>query len=90
MANVYVNVNARVEIDIDEFLDSCDGYEIKQIIKYIKFEYPELLIGGLKNIDEMGNLEIEYQSKFNQLIDHVYKFTEGEEKFLRSIFRKYL
>jgi len=83
---VYVNVT----IDVDEFLDQCDDDDIKEVIEYIQDEYPELLRDKDVDKENLGNLEIEYQTKFNELVQHVYKFTEEEEKFLRTMFRKYL
>jgi hypothetical protein len=83
---VYVNV----ALDIDEFLDQCDDDDIKEVIEYIQDEYPELLRDKDVGKENLGNLEIEYQKKFNELIEHVYKFTEEEEQFLRNMFRKYL
>jgi len=84
---VYVNV----ALDIDEFLDQCDNEDIQEIIEYIQDGYPELLkYKEQPSKENLGNLEIEYQKKFNELIEHVYKFTEEEEQFLRNMFRKYL
>jgi len=86
MGYVYTNV----EIGIDSFLDQCNDDDIKEVIEYIQDEYPELLRDEDVGKENLGMLELEYQSKFNQLIEHVYKFTQEEEQFLRNMFRKYL
>jgi hypothetical protein len=83
---VYINV----AVDVDEFLDQCDDEDIQEVIAYIQDEYPELLKDKDVGKENSGNLEIEYRKKFNELIEHVYKFTEEEERFLRTMFRKYL
>ncbi len=83
---VYVNV----AIDVDEFLDQCDGEDIQEVIEYIKDGYSELLKDKTQPKENLGNLEIEYQQKFNELVEHVYKFTDEEQRFLRTMFRKYL
>lgn len=84
---VYVNIG----LDIDEFLDQCDRHDIEEVIEYIQDEYPELLKDKEQpSKKNLGNLELQYQPKFNQLIEHVYKFTQEEEQFLETMFRKYL
>jgi uncharacterized protein YuzB (UPF0349 family) len=83
---VYINV----AIDVDEFLDQCDNDDIQEVIEYIKDEYSELLENETQSKENLGNLEIEYQQKFNELVEHVYKFTDEEQRFLRTMFRKYL
>jgi phage host-nuclease inhibitor protein Gam len=86
MGYVYTNV----EIGIDSFLDQCDDDDIQEVIEYIQDEYPELLRYKDVGKEKLGNLELEYQSQLNQLIEHVYKFTKEEEQFLETMFRKYL
>jgi hypothetical protein len=86
MGYVYTNV----EINIDDFLDQCDDDDIQEVIEYIQDEYPELLRYKDVGKEKLGNLELEYQSQLNQLIEHVYKFTKEEEQFLETMFRKYL
>ncbi len=86
MGHIYVNV----AMDIDEFLDQCDDDDIQEVIEYIQDEYPELLRDKDVGKENLGMLEIEYQPKFNQLIEHVYKFTQEEEQFLETMFSKYL
>jgi hypothetical protein len=92
MANIYIEeFDEYAEIDVTDFLNSCLEYELEDIVEYVKTEYPELLNGcDIVKTDKMGMFELEYHSKFNQLVEHVYKFTEEEEKLLRTMFRKYL
>jgi hypothetical protein len=86
--SLYINTDVCVEIDISTFLDECGRSELEEIVEYIKDEYPELIDSD--PVSKSGNLALEYQEKFNQLCEHVYRFTDEEELFLNQLFKKYL
>lgn len=75
-----------IDIDIADFLQQCNEYEIDEVVDYLKNKHPKK---GASFNTESG-LVYETQHKLFSLGEHVHKFTQEEELFLEQMYKKYL
>lgn len=83
MAYIYTEVE--VDIDVDDFLDSCSRREKEQIIKKLKE-------GDLWEDTESENLslmEIEWSETLTKLANARLRLTNEEEEIIKKIANKY-
>ena len=76
-----------IDIDIDDFLDQCDEDEIGEIIEYLKNKYSTVI---KMSYNQDSNLIYETQKKLFELGEHAHKFTNEEESFLETMYKRYL
>ena len=89
MATIYTNVDVDVEIEIDEFVDSCSPRDMKSLINYLQSEGH---LGKFNIIDEskMTANEIEFRDKMSSLSDKYYQMSVEEIEFIETLYKKYL
>ena len=88
MATIYTNVDVDVDIEIDEFVDSCRPKELKELIEYLKSE-GHLGSFSIRDESKMTANEIEFRSKMSFLSDKYYQMTFEETEFIDTIYNKY-
>ena len=49
MASIYTTVDIDVDIEIDEFVDSCSERDMKNLVKYLSDLNPGPLCGTIRN-----------------------------------------
>lgn len=76
-----------LEIEVDEFLSSCNKHDIKLVIEYLVDE------GYIKRGEEMpekiGVLESEFFEKLNKLKDVYYYLNTEELESIDNMVKKY-
>lgn len=85
-----VDVDVQVDIKVEDFLDECALPDIREVIQYLKDEYPDLLRESLGVLNINGAHQQEYLRKLVELANHAYAFTPEEESALNAMFKKYL
>jgi hypothetical protein len=75
-----------IDIDVDEFLSSCDEDEIKEIITSLK---EDGWITGSNVQDKLGVLEKEFSEKLDKLKNSYYRITNEELDILDNLVKKY-
>jgi hypothetical protein len=87
---------AYIDIDIDEFLSSCSGRDIKELIlALVEDDHlpKEILSKNGEVKDETirrGRGEDDFSDKLEQLKTKYYSLTQEEEEFFDRVFKKYL
>jgi hypothetical protein len=75
-----------LDIDVDEFLSSCDEDEIKEIITFLK---EDGWISGSNVQDKLGVLEKEFSEKLDKLKNSYYRIANEELDILDNLVKKY-
>ena len=75
-----------LDIDVDEFLSSCDEVDIKEIITFLK---EDGWITGSNVQDKLGVLEKEFSEKLDKLKNSYYHITNEELDILDNLVKKY-
>ena len=89
MATIYTNVDVDVEIEIDEFVDSCSPRDIKSLINYLQSE-GHLGQFNIKDESKMTANEIEFRDKMSSLSDKYYQMSVEEIETIETLYKKYL
>jgi hypothetical protein len=86
----YVNV----DIEVDEFVDSCDKREIKELVSYLIDEghLPESVLNNDGDIRDtkIGSLQQEFIDNVDKLKGKYYSLSSEDEGEIMKIFKKYL
>jgi hypothetical protein len=77
-----------LEIDVDEFISSCSGYEIDQIIK-ILIEEDYIKPNSINNEDKLGFTESEFFKKLDKLKDVYYTIDNEDLEVIDKMLKKY-
>ena len=88
MANIYTTVDIDVDIEIDEFVDSCSERDIKDLIRYL-FECGHLDKFKIKDESKMTSNEIEFRDKLSLLSDKYYQMSVEEIEMVGNLYNKY-
>ena len=88
MATIYTSVDVDVDIEFDEFVESCSNREIQLLISYLA-EMGHLGRNKVKDDSKMTSNEIEFGDKMLLLSDKYYQMTTEEIEFLETIYNKY-
>jgi hypothetical protein len=88
MATIYTSVDVDVDIEFDEFVESCSNREIQLLISYLA-EMGHLGRNKVKDDTKMTANEIEFSDKMLLLSDKYYQMTTEEIEFLETIYNKY-
>jgi hypothetical protein len=88
MATIYTSVDVDVEIEIDEFVDSCSPRDMKSLINYLQSE-GHLGKFNIKDESKMTGNEIEFRDKMSLLSDKFYQMTIEELEFIETLYNKY-
>jgi hypothetical protein len=86
MATIYTNVDVDVDIEIDEFVDSCNPREIKDLVNYLTAEGH---LEKTKDLTKMTASEIDFCDKMSILSDKFYQMSVEEIEFIETLYNKY-
>ena len=88
MATIYTNVDVDVDIEIDEFVDSCSEREMKSLIGYLSNQ-GHLGKFNMKDESKMTANEIEFSDKMSLLSDKYYQMSVEEIETIENLYNKY-
>lgn len=88
MATIYTTVDVDVDIEIDEFVDSCNERDMKNLIRYLQ-EEGYLGKFNIKDETKMTANEIEFREKMLLLSDKFYQMTLDDAEFIENLYNKY-
>jgi hypothetical protein len=88
MATIYTTVDVDVDIEIDEFVDSCSERDLQMLIRYLQ-EEGYLGKFNIKDESKMTGNEIEFRDKMSLLSDKFYQMTIEELEFIETLYNKY-
>ena len=88
MATIYTNVDVDVEIEIDEFVDSCSPRDIKSLINYLQSE-GHLGQFNIRDESKMTSNETEFRDKMSSLSDKYYQMSVEEIELIENLYNKY-
>lgn len=86
MATIYTNVD--VDVEIDEFVDSCSDREMKKLIDYLQ-RAGHLGKFNIKDETKMTANEIEFRDKMSSLSDKYYQISVEEIETIETLYNKY-
>lgn len=85
-----------LDIDIEDILYACSRHDIKELIQALVEEghLPKEVLNENKEVKQelirRGRLEDEFSQKLEKLKSKYYNLSSEDEKFLESIFKKYI
>ena len=88
MATVYTTVDIDVDIEIDEFVDSCSERDLQMLIRYLQ-EAGYLDKSNIRDESKMTSNEIEFRDKMSLLSDKFYQMTIEEAELIENLYNKY-
>ena len=89
MATIYTTVDVDVDIEIDEFVDSCSERELQMLVRYLQKE-GYLDKSNIRDESKMTSSEIEFRDKMSLLSDKFYQMTIEEAELIENLYNKYL
>ena len=75
MVTIYTTVDVDVDIEIDEFVDSCSERELQMLVRYLQKE-GYLDKSNIRDESKMTSNEIEFRDKMSLLSDKFYQMTK--------------
>jgi hypothetical protein len=88
MATIYTTVDVDVDIEIDEFVDSCSKRDLQMLIRYLQ-EAGYLDKSNIRDESKMTSNEIEFRDKMSLLSDKFYQMTIEEAELIENLYNKY-
>ena len=88
MASIYTTVDVDVDIEIDEFVDSCSERELKMLVRYLQKE-GYLNKSNIRDESKMTLSEIEFCDKMSLLSDKFYQMTIEDSEIIEKLYEKY-
>ena len=88
MATIYTTVDVDVDIEIDEFVDSCSERDLQMLIRYLQ-EAGYLDKSNIRDESKMTSNEIEFRDKMSLLSDKFYQMTIEEAELIENLYNKY-
>jgi len=88
MATIYTTVDVDVDIEIDEFVDSCSERDLQMLIRYLQ-EEGYLDKSNIRDESKMTSNEIEFRDKMSLLSDKFYQMTIEEAELIENLYNKY-
>jgi hypothetical protein len=88
MASIYTTVDVDVDIEIDEFVDSCSERELKMLVRYLQKE-GYLNKSNIGDESKMTSSEIEFCDKMSLLSDKFYQMTIEDSEIIEKLYEKY-
>ena len=89
MATIYTTVDVDVDIEIDEFVDSCSERELQMLVRYLQKE-GYLDKSNIRDESKMTSSEIEFRDKMSLLSDKFYQMTIEDAELIEDLYEKYL
>ena len=88
MVTIYTTVDVDVDIEIDEFVDSCSERELQMLVRYLQKEgYFDK--SNIRDESKMTSIEIEFRDKMSLLSDKFYQMTIEEAELIENLYNKY-
>jgi hypothetical protein len=81
MARVYIDTD--VDVDVDDFLEECNDYEIEEVIKWLN--YNDYLRASSINERSKNIMDIEWDKVIEKLHSNRIQLTPAEEEFIKNI-----
>ena len=88
MATVYTSVDVDVDIEFDEFVESCSNREIQLLISYLA-EMGHLGRNKVKDDSKMTSNEIEFGDKMLLLSDKYHQMSIEDLETIETLYNKY-
>lgn len=89
MPTFYQEVEAEVDVDIDDFLSACSSREIKQLINaLIEDDYLKPSASKVPN-ESKSYLDTEWDELTDKFSEIRLRLTQEDEESLRSILKRY-
>jgi len=88
MATIYTSVDVDVDIEIDEFVDSCNERDMKNLLRYLS-EEGYLGKYNVRDESKMTANEIDFRDKISFLSDKYYQMSVEEIGLVEAIYNKY-
>jgi hypothetical protein len=88
MATIYTTVDVDVDIEIDEFVDSCSERELQMLVRYLQ-EVGYLDKSNIRDESKMTSNEIEFCDKMSLLSDKFYQMTIEDSEIIEKLYEKY-
>lgn len=88
MASIYTTVDIDVDIEIDEFVDSCSDREMKKLLTYLS-DQGYISKFGFPDQEKMTGQEEEYAEKLSLLSRKYHQMSIDEIEFIENLYNKY-
>jgi len=88
MASIYTTVDIDVDIEIDEFVDSCSQRDIENLLKYLSNQ-GYLNKFGVPDETKMTALEEQFADKLSFLSQKYHQMSIDEIEFIENLYNKY-
>lgn len=88
MATVYTTVDIDVDIEIDEFVNSCSNRDMQILIRYLQ-EEGHLSNLNVKDESKMTADEIEYCKMLSALMDKYIQMSVEDLQTIHNLYNKY-
>lgn len=88
MATVYTTVDIDVDIEIDEFVNSCSNRDMQILIRYLQ-EEGHLSNLNVKDESKMTADEIEYCKMLSTLMDKYIQMSVEDLQTIHNLYNKY-
>jgi ribosomal protein S8 len=89
MASIYTTVDIDVDIEIDEFVDSCSTRDIENLLKYLSNQ-GYLSKFGVPDETKMTSQEEKFVEKLTSLSQKYHQMSVDEIDTLEKLFSKYI
>ena len=88
MASIYTTVDIDVDIEIDEFVDSCSPRDMQMLIRYLQ-EEGHLSNLNVKDESKMTADEIEHCNMLSTLMDKYIQMSVEDLQTIENLYNKY-
>ena len=88
MASIYTTVDIDVDIEIDEFVDSCSTRDMQMLIRYLQ-EEGHLSNLNVKDESKMTADEIEHCNMLSTLMDKYIQMSVEDLQTIENLYNKY-
>lgn len=88
MARIYSTVDVDVDIEVDEFVDSCTERDISKLLKYLSHQ-GYLTKFGVPDDNKMTAQEEDFVGKLSSLSLKYHQMSSDEVNFIENLYNKY-
>ena len=89
MASIYTTVDIDVDIEIDEFVDSCSSRDIENLLKYLSNQ-GYLAKFGVPDESKMTSQEERFIERLSSLSNKYHQMSMDDIDTLENLFNKYI
>jgi len=89
MASIYTTVDIDVDIEIDEFVDSCSTRDIENLLKYLSNQ-GYLTKFGVPDESKMTSQEERFIERLSSLSNKYHQMSMDDIDTLENLFNKYI